>query len=412
MKKSIINQPASQCFKMTGPFNTRIEAKGNDAIAIAKNGMKEFQALTLKNALIYAGTMLVAWGAKKCISKAWSSCKSKWKELQTEVKSTTGSELLRKQTNTSITWMFINLVAVGGIAFLYGYPKVGKTTFLLNLLLSANGGKQTESLPAANNLMSKLHAIYYNMEMTDKELGEMFGQNPLFDSDIRLVNQIGWDSMDSLLDHIEKELNNYTGDQAVGIDNLSMVRGNFDIEQMIFRLRQIQAHREARGYKTTFIIVSHSKKDADPKKFQEGDYRGSGLLESSANVTIALRPSGAPNRILMKVMSIRAAPKPEKCFLLERISEPGNHHFRFVDMVDEDQVRPTTSDGDSSTAEELKPYKPLPVAEKMKVATFIHDLHNEHPELSQAIIAKRVGQELGVSISQTKVGEILDPKKQ
>ena len=235
-------------------------------------------------------------------------------------------------------WIIPGILREGDTCVLFAPEKTGKTTLAINWACSINSGVCDASLP--NYSPVKVPVIYYNMEMDDCLLNEFIGQNPYFSS-LKLVNKRVWRSTDELVEHVRTKLENVQSSCVVAIDNLTTCGLNSTADAARALHHSLMNLKEERlkkyGIHTTFILITHTIKDAKSNRIDTSDMRGSTVLSSLADVSLGLFPAKEAGQVLLKTVHIRSAAKPEDCYLLERVSTYGNHHFEFVKMINENE---------------------------------------------------------------------------
>lgn len=305
----------------------------------------------------------------------------------------TGEQIVNHKGPES-RWIIPGILREGNTIILYGPERVGKTTLGLNWACSMNAGICDESLPSYTPV--KVTALYYNLEMDKDELDEFVGQNPLF-KNLKLVNQRVWHSTAELLEHVKRKLAEISGPCVVFIDNLTTCGLGSDANSAREFHLNLMALKDERfkntGAHTSFVAFTHTLKEATIM-------RGSGVLSNLANARVQLLPGTKDGQILMNVENVRSAAKPECRFLLERICEPGNHHFKFVKMVDGED----STSGSSSTdvaKRQNRQYRDIPEEERQPIHEKWKDYRNDG--MSYADIASMTVETLHIEVTRQTV---------
>lgn len=275
-------------------------------------------------------------------------------------------------------WIIPGILREGDTCVLFAPEKTGKTTLAINWACSINSGVCDISLP--NYFPVKVPAIYYNMEMDDCLLNEFIGQNPYFSS-LKLVNKRVWRSTDELVENVRTKLENVQSSCVVFIDNLTTCGLNSTadaaraLHQSLMNLKEDRLKRH--GVHTTIVLITHTIKDAKSNRIDTSDMRGSTVLSSLADVSLGLFPAKEAGQVLLKTVHIRSAAKPEECYLMERISIPGNQHFRFLQMVKEEDAMDKSATSVDEAPEGVRKYKDVPYAEREEMHDFWKAMRNE-----------------------------------
>lgn len=267
--------------------------------------------------------------------------------------------------------MIFPFLREGGTLVVFSPKKTGKTTFIGNLSCSTSAGECDESLPPYEPV--KLPVLYYNMEMDDGDLQEFFGLNPNFPY-LNMVNKNDWLSTEEVMENVKCNLKKVHGSALVVIDNLTScgLNSTGDAARQLHRtINMLKAERlKETGFYTTFILITHTLKDAKMNKIDTSAMRGSSVLADLATSTIGLYPTSVTGQVVLKVVDLRSAPKPEECYLMERISEPGNHHFKFIQMIKEEDVLDQNSPQTDVEPEKVRSYRDVPDDEREEMYDF------------------------------------------
>ena len=209
--------------------------------------------------------------------------------------------------------------------------------------------------------------------MDNGELTDSFGQNPNFQH-VKLVNKNDWLSPKEVMENVKCSLKEIPGSSVVVIDNATSCGLNStpDAARELFRsINNIKNERlQETGYYTTFVLITHTPKDFKSNKIDSNDMFGSTVIPSLANATIGLYKTPVKNQVILKVMDIRDAPEPEECYLMERISNPGHLHFKFLQMVKEEDVLEPKSKSSDIEPELLRNYRKMSDADREEVHDF------------------------------------------
>lgn len=268
-------------------------------------------------------------------------------------------------------WIIPGILREGDTCVLFAPEKTGKTTLAINWACSINSGVCDISLP--NYFPVKVPAIYYNMEMDDCLLNEFIGQNPYFSS-LKLVNKRVWRSTDELVENVRIKLENVQSSCVVFIDNLTTCGLNSTadaaraLHQSLMRLKEDRLKKY--GVHTTIILITHTIKDAKSNRIDTSNMRGSTVLSSLADVSLGLYPAKEAGQVLLKTVHIRSAAKSEECYLMERISTPGNQHFRFLQMVKEEDAMDQSTISADDVPERIRSYRDVPDDEREEMYDF------------------------------------------
>lgn len=328
--------------------------------------------------LMYLGTSLIKLGyhcakpitqaigekLKDCYIKRSESCS------QNEAPIVSGYQVIHT-SDPERKWIIPSILREGDTCVLFAPEKTGKTTLAINWACSINSGVCDVSLPYYFPV--KVPVIYYNMEMDDCLLNEFIGQNPYF-SNLQLVNKRVWRSTDELVEHIRTKLENVQSSYVVFIDNLTTCGLNSTadaaraLHQSLISLKEDRLKKY--GVHTTFVLITHTIKDAKFNRIDTSNMRGSTVLSNLADVSLGLIPSRDAKQVLLKTVHIRSAAKSEDCYLMERISTHGNQHFKFLQNVKEEDILDQNPTPTNVAQGGIRRYKDIPGDEREEIYKF------------------------------------------
>lgn len=295
------------------------------------------------------------------------------KDTTSEAKIVSGEQINISQAPIS-RFIIPNVLRENDICVIFSPEKTGKTTLGINWSCSINAGVGDVSLPIYSPL--KVPVIYYNMEMDDWLLREFYGKNPNF-ANLSFVNKRDWQSTDELLGDIKQQIEKTSTSTLVVIDNLTASGLNSTGEaarEFLLSLRKLQENRHKKmGVYTTFVLITHTVKDAKLNKIDSVNMRGSNVLTCLADVTLGLSPAQENGHVLLKVVNVRSAAKPELCYLMERVSLLGNHHFKFIKMTNEYDK----TERHSTELHETKDWREVPEDDKDIIRNFWKEEHKK-----------------------------------
>lgn len=344
MNAAKINQ--NETIKYRGKSGVGFECTGKNATKLMQDSYKQGVKWTVIGTLVGTGVGLLGkwvYATTKPTFEMWGENIKAWLANRSQRTSDSNSNVVSGAqviTNSEPyrRWLIPGILREGDTCVIFAPEKTGKTTLAMNWACSINAGVCDRSLPSYEPV--KIPVLYYNMELSDGLLTEFFGENENFHA-LNFVNKKAWKSTEEVLEHIKSKLDKIKGSCAIYVDNLTKCGLNSTDEASRSFHLSLDAIKEERlkkyGYHTTIVSITHTIKDAKSNKIETANMRGSSILSSLADVALGLYPAKNPNQVLLKVVNIRSAAKPEQCYLLERVSTYGNHHFEFIKMINENE---------------------------------------------------------------------------
>lgn len=322
-----------ECAIIEAKINAKIrKMEAESAIkAAAKNAQKEDNQATHSEQLVAEG------------------------QSPSQVPSMTGAEIKAAAKNAPKPQFLLDgIIKEGSICMLLAPEKIGKSTFVMQLVDALSKG-ETFCLPVNQYKNTPTDVIYYDFELDRDDYADRYGNSSTMDK-IELVRKKDWVSIDAWLSDIEEKVSASTKNKVIVVDTMSSIVGNDDESAKVInrRIKALKDTMASKGIFISFIFICHTIKDYESwKPITAKDIRGSQLLTGLADTTLALEPTKwGNNHIMFKQIDSRKTGLEEQAFLLERINEPGNWHFCFKKMVNEQENLPNKNGRNESTMQE------------------------------------------------------------
>lgn len=271
-----------------------------------------------------------------------------------QVPSMTGAEIKAAAKNAPKPQFLLDgIIKEGSICMLLAPEKIGKSTFIMQLVDALSKGEKF-CLPVNQYKNTPTDVIYYDFELDRDDYADRYGNSSTMDK-IELVRKKDWVSIDAWLSDIEEKVSASTKNKVIVVDTMSSIVGNDDESAKVInrRIKALKDTMASKGIFISFIFICHTIKDYESwKPITAKDIRGSQLLTGLADTTLALEPTKwGNNHIMFKQIDSRKTGLEEQAFLLERVIEPGNWHFCFKKMVNEQENLPNKNRQNESTTQ-------------------------------------------------------------
>lgn len=272
-----------------------------------------------------------------------------------QVPSMTGAAIKAAAKNAPKPQFLLDgIIKEGSICMLLAPEKIGKSTFVMQLVDALSKGEKF-CLPVNQYKNIPTDVIYYDFELDRDDYTDRYGNSSTMDK-VELVRKKDWESINSWLNDIEERVSASKNHKVIVADTMSSIVGNDDESAKVInrRIKALKDTMASKGIFISFIFICHTIKDYESwKPITAKDIRGSQLLTGLADTTLALEPTKwGNNHIMFKQIDSRKTGLEEQAFLLERINEPGNWHFCFKKMVNEQENLPNKNGRNESTMQE------------------------------------------------------------
>lgn len=320
-------------------------------------GIKKYIDLTTKKAEIKAKTEMkiaIMKAQKEYLRTTHSEQSDVEEQSSSPTSSMTGAEIKASAKNApSPQFLLDGIIKEGSICMLLAPEKIGKSTFVMQLVDALSKG-ETFCLPVNQYKNTPTDVLYYDLELDKEDYEDRYGNSSTTDK-IVFVRKKDWTSVKEWLDNVKERVSASTNHIVVVVDTLSSLIGNDDesAKELNRRIKALKDSMASKGIFISFIFVCHTVKDYESwKPITAKDIRGSQLLTGLADTTLALEPTKwGNNHIMFKQIDSRKTGLEEQAFLLERIIEPGNWHFEFEKMVNEQENLPNKNRQNESTTQ-------------------------------------------------------------
>ena len=206
---------------------------------------------------------------------------------------------------------------------------VGKSILTTQLMIGLASGKPSGILPEEKE-QPPMKVLLVDSEMDNDDWQLRYGKKSDFPGN--LVRMEGnFNDPVELVDNVEETINNWTGDMALCIDNITNLFNTTSPNQArIFsnKLRDLQKRYEERsGCRMTIFVVTHDKKAVSGKPIN--NIMGSKNLTNFATKVLKLKKGKGAERTLLFPKSRKSDDTEERLIRYTKSNEGGWLHLKY-----------------------------------------------------------------------------------